>query len=259
MTLDQTLRPDELVVVRDGPVGAELALVLDALAAGTLTGGVPVRLVALDVNVGLARALETGLAACTHEIVARADADDISLPHRFAVQVPLVVDGLDLLSAAIVEFVDDEEAPGLVRSWPTDAAAIARLARFQDPFNHPAVVYRRSAVSAAGGYRHLDKLEDYWLFARMVHAGARVGNVAEPLVKYRVGAGAYARRGGRGLLASELALQREFLASGFTTPAQALRNVLVRGVWRVVPTAVRRPVYRAVARVRAGRPQRPRR
>lgn len=250
VTVDQTLAPTELVVVRDGPVGEGLASVLDAAVAGRLTGGVPVRLVALETNVGLARALEAGLDACAHEVVARADADDISLPGRFAAQVPLVADGVDLLSAAVVEFTADESEAGLVRAWPTDAAAIARLARFQDPFNHPAVVYRRSAVRAAGGYRHLDKLEDYWLFARMVQAGARVANVAEPLVRYRVGAGAYARRGGRGLLRSELALQREFLASGFTTPAQALRNVLVRGVWRVVPTAVRRPIYRVVTRLR---------
>lgn len=250
VTLDQTLRPDELVVVRDGPVGGPLAGVLDAVASGTVTGGVPVRLVTLDANVGLARALEAGLDACAHEVVARADADDVSLPHRFERQVPLVEAGVDLLSAAIEEFADDEDRPGLVRAWPTDAAAIARLARFQDPFNHPAVVYRRSAVRAAGGYRDLDKLEDYWLFARMVQSGARVANVAEPLVRYRVGAGAYRRRGGRGLLRSELALQREFLASGFTTPAQALRNVLVRGVWRIVPTAVRRPVYRVVTALR---------
>ena len=47
-------------------------------------------------------------------------------------------------------------------------------------------------------------MEDYWLFARMIDAGARVANVAEPLVKYRVGAGAYARRGGWQLLRSEI-------------------------------------------------------
>lgn len=250
VTVDQTLRPDEVVIVRDGPVGDGIAAVLDAAAAGSLTAGVPVHIVALERNVGLARALEFGLDACSHEIVARADADDIALPQRFELQVPLVEGDVDLLSSAIVEFADDENDLGLVRAWPTDAEAIARLARFQDPFNHPAVVYRRTAVRAAGGYQHLDKLEDYWLFARMVHAGARVANVAEPLVKYRVGAGAYARRGGRGLLRSELELQRRFLRLGFTTPAQAARNVLVRGVWRVVPTRVRRPIYRAVTRLR---------
>ncbi len=250
VTIDQTLRPDELVIVRDGPVGEGLAEVVDAAASGTATAGVPVRVVALEENVGLARALEAGLAVCAHEIVARADADDISLPQRFAVQVPLVADGLDLVSSAIVEFSEDENVVGLVRGFPTDAAAIARRARFQDPFNHPATVYRRSAVRAAGGYRHLERLEDYWLFARMIHAGARVGNVAEPLVKYRVGAGAYKRRGGRDLVRSEFALQRAFRADGFTTPLQFVRNVVVRCGWRLVPTGLRQPAYALATRLR---------
>ncbi len=79
------------------------------------------------------------------------------------------------------------------------------MARFRDPFNHPTVVYRRRAVVAAGGYQHLNKMEDYWLFVRMIQDGARVANLAEPLVLYRVGAGAYQRRGGTAMLRTELA------------------------------------------------------
>lgn len=244
VTVDQTRPPAEVVVVRDGPVGDGLAEVLARAARGELTGGVGVRVVALAENVGLARALCAGLDACGHEIVARADADDVSLPERFAVQVPLVEAGLDLVSSAIVEFAGDENVRGLVRSYPTDAAGLAALARTRDPFNHPAVVYRRAAVAAAGGYEHLDRMEDYWLFARMIHAGARVGNVAQPLVLYRVNGGAYARRGGWRMLRSELILQTRMLRLGFTTPVQFARNVGVRGLWRFVPTGLRQRVYR---------------
>ena len=248
VTLDQTLRPAELVVVVDGPVGPSLTAALDDLGAGRLSGGVPVRFVPLPENVGLARALEAGLAACSHEVVARADADDVSLPQRFERQIPLVADGLDLLGSAITEFESDESLPGVTRTLPTAASEIAEMARFRDPFNHPSVVYRRSAVAAAGGYEHLDKMEDYWLFARMVAAGARVANLAQPLVLYRVGAGAYGRRGGGGMLASELRLQWRFLRAGFTTPAQFVRNVAVRGGYRIVPAGLRKPAYRVMIR-----------
>lgn len=246
VTREQTLRPSELVVVVDGPVPAGIASVLDRVGDGTATGGVPTRIVALPENVGLARALEAGLDACAHEVIARADADDVSLPRRFAVQVPLVAEGVDLLGSAITEFASDEDEPGLTRRLPSDPDEIAALARFRDPFNHPSVVYRRSAVRAAGGYEHVDKMEDYWLFARMIASGARVGNVPESLVLYRIGAGAYGRRGGHGMLRSELALQARFLRSGFTTPAQAVRNVLVRGVYRYVPVPIRRWAYRVM-------------
>ena len=171
VTAEQTLRPDELVVVVDGPVPAAIEAVLRRVESGEGTGGVPARIVALGENVGLALALEAGLAACAHEVVARADADDVSLPRRFAVQLPMMAN-LDLVGSAIVEFGTEEGPDQMVRALPVGGAEIAAMARFRDPFNHPSVVYRRSAVREAGGYEHLNKMEDYWLFARMIASGA---------------------------------------------------------------------------------------
>ncbi|MEK8228024.1 glycosyltransferase [Oerskovia sp. M15] len=84
-TVEQTLRPAEVVVVRDGPVGPELAVLLDEIRSSS---AVPVVLVELERNLGLARALSVGLEHCANEIVARTDADDICRPDRFARQVP---------------------------------------------------------------------------------------------------------------------------------------------------------------------------
>lgn len=244
VTTEQLLQPDELVIVRDGPVGPEIAAVLDAARHGTITGNVPVRVVELDNNVGLARALEAGLSACRHEIVARADADDISLPERFARQIPIVAEGVDLLGSAITEFDDDEGRTSIHRVLPLESDEIRSVARFRDPFNHPSVVYRKSAVASAGGYEHLDKMEDYWLFIRMLQSGAHARNLPESLVLYRVGAGAYSRRGGLAMLRSELRLQYRMMRAGFTTPMQTARNVLVRGSYRFVPTKLRRIAYK---------------
>ncbi len=253
----QTLPPAEIVVVRDGPVGPELAATLAELRSAST---VPVQVVELPENVGLARALTAGLDRCTHEVVARQDADDVSRPDRFATQVSLVVGaggrpGLDIVGSAIEEFELDQQIDaalagsnvGMVRVPPLSAAEIGRAARFRSPFNHPSVVYRKSAVAAAGGYEDVPLMEDYWLFVRMLAGGARALNVREPLVLYRVGAGAYARRGGLRLLRSELALQRRFRAIGFTTTPQMLRNVVLRGGYRLVPEPLRRAAYRADA------------
>jgi hypothetical protein len=123
-----------------------------------------------------------------------------------------------------------------------------------DPFNHPTVVYRREAVLAAGGYGDLPLMEDYALFARMLAGGARPVNVAEPLVFYRVGEEAFRRRGGARLLRSELRLQREFLRRGFTSPPEYLRNVIVRGGYRLIPWWLRRAVYRPLVALYGKRP-----
>lgn len=239
----QTRPPDHVVIVRDGPVPAPLAAAIAELAASS---PVPVDVLAGERNRGLGPALDAGLEACRYDVVARMDADDISLPHRFAVQLPIVESGIDLVGSGLLEFGDDPDEIVGTRTPPVDPRDIAVRARFADPFNHPTVVYRRDLVRAVGGYSDFALMEDYLLWAKLLVAGARVANVAEPLVKYRVGAGAYARRGGLGQLRAELAVQRRFRELGFTTRGQFARNVVVRGGYRLVPESLRRMAYRQV-------------
>src|SRR4029077_17770348 len=119
------------------------------------------------------------------------------------------------------------------RTPPTEPDEIRRVIRFRDPFNHPTVVYRRGAVLGAGGYTDMALMEDYLLFTRMVAAGAEPANLAEPLGHPPGGDGAHPPRGGLPLLRSELALQRRFRSLGLTTRRQYLRNVAVRGGYRL--------------------------
>ncbi|HET7385275.1 MAG TPA: glycosyltransferase [Nocardioidaceae bacterium] len=240
---EQTRRPGEVVLVQDGPVPDPLAAVIEELSSES---PVPVRHVVIERNRGLGPALDTGLAACTHEIVARMDADDISLPERFEKQLPLIEAGADIAGTGLWEFGGAALDVVGRRTPPTDPEEIRRVVRFRDPFNHPTVVYRKSAVQAAGGYTELALLEDYLLFARMVAGGAVPANLAEPLVRYRVGAGAYARRGGPALFRSELELQRTLRGLGITTRGQYVRNIIVRGGYRLVPEPARKVAYRAL-------------
>jgi glycosyltransferase involved in cell wall biosynthesis len=240
---DQSLPPDQVVLVQDGPVSAGLERCLAELVRDS---PVEVSFVVLEHNRGLGLALDAGLEASKHDIVARMDADDVAMPHRFEVQVPLVSEGADLVGAGLLEFGTDIADIVGQRTPPSAPEDIARYSRLHDPFNHPTVVYRRSAVLAVGGYGDLPLMEDYWLFVRMIANGARVVNLAEPLVYYRVGEGAYERRGGRDLLRSELRLQRAMYREGFVTRLQYWRNVTIRGGYRLTPTLIRRPVYRVL-------------
>jgi glycosyltransferase involved in cell wall biosynthesis len=244
--LDQSLPPDEVVIVQDGPVGDSLAV---AVAHAIETSPVPVEQVVLERNQGLANALERGLAVCRHDVVARMDADDVSLPTRFERQLALIAEGYELVGTGMLEFLDDTKVVSGQRVPPTGSSTIERYARFHDPFNHPTVMYRKDAVRAAGGYQELGLMEDYWLFARMLQAGARSENIPDPLVMYRVGAGAYNRRGGMQQFRAELRLQRRLRRRRFTTRGQFLRNVVVRGLYRFIPVDVRRSLYtRFIAR-----------
>lgn len=237
VTTGQELPPSEVVLVRDGPVNGELQATIDDLTASS---EIPVVYVPLAQNVRLARALDEGLKHCSHEIVARADADDICRPNRFAVQIPLM-SNLDLLGSAVLEFstAPDGRQFKEPRPRPETAAEIRDYAPFHNPFNHPSVVYRRSAVAAAGGYEDMPLMEDYWLFLRMIHAGARVANTAEVLVNYRVEDSLFKRRGGWQALRSDWVFQRRIHKLGTTTTLQYLRNLAVRSAYRVVPGRLR--------------------
>jgi len=247
---EQTRRPAQVVLVQDGPVPDQLATEIQHLIA---TSPVPVSHVEMADNVGLGPALDAGLEASEHEIVARMDADDVSAPDRFEKQVPLIEAGADIVGSGLWEFGASREEIVGRRTPPTDPDVIRGVIRFRDPFNHPTVVYRRSAVLAAGGYSDMALMEDYLLFTRMVEAGAVPANLAEPLVHYRVGDGAYARRGGLPLLRSEVALQRKFRRLGITSRWEFLRNVAVRGAYRLVPVRVRKVAYRRLLANRTGK------
>ena len=238
---EQTRRPDQVVIVCDGPIGAALSERIAELAAASPA---PVDVVELPRNVGVGPALDAGLAACRHAVVARMDAADISLPPRFAVQLPIMESGIDIVGAGLLEFGTDPGEVEGTRTPPVDPDDIRARARFASPFTPPPVVFRRDLVREVGGYTDFALMEDYLLWAKLIMAGARVANVTEPLVLYRIGDGAYARRGGLAQLRAELAVQRRFHRMGFTTAGQYARNVLVRGGYRLVPERIRRSAYR---------------
>ena len=242
----QALMPDVVVVVEDGPLGPGLAGVLDQVEASS---PVPVIRVRLEGNVGLAAALNAGISEVTTEFVARMDADDVSTPHRFALQLPAMRERqLDVLGSALAEFRGDIDSVEALRVPPIGSVQIRRSAPFRQPFNHPTVIMRRSAVLEVGGYpTDVGRFEDYVLFARLIAAGAAVDNLPDTLLFYRVDDGAYQRRGGWNHLRSEVRLQRELHRLGITSRGEWLRNVLLRGPYRLVPVGVRAVAYRRFA------------
>jgi hypothetical protein len=209
--------------------------------------------------------------ACQNEIVARADSDDISLPYRIERLIPVLEGGdgtsdgarggartrprIDVVSSAVQEFSADPETGerigGRIRSLPEGGAQLADYARLQSPVNHPAAAFRRSAVTAVGGYpTDVGRFEDYRLWEKLMVAGYRFANLAQVLVAYRVDEGAYSRRGGLEMFREEVRLQKLFRRDGFVTLPQFVRNVCVRAVYRLVPTKLRTLAYRLLLKVR---------
>lgn len=236
----QQLPPSEAVIVQDGPVPEPLEREIRELIAAS---PIPVTLVELPTNQGLTAALNAGIAASSYEVVARMDADDVSEPERFARQWELLSDGYELVGTGMVEFESDPAQTGAVRVPPVGAQRIRQHARTHNPFNHPTMMYRLSALERVGGYLPFGNMEDYWLSVRLIDAGARVENIADPLLRYRVGAGVFGRRGGWSVARTEWRLQREFRRMGFITTGEYLRNVAMKGAYRLLPSGIKRALF----------------
>lgn len=193
--LNQGRRPDEVVIVRDGPVPSTLEAVLEEFHVSP-----GIRLFGESERKGLASALNAGLGHCTGELIARMDADDISLPHRFESQVEMfrACPDLDLVASWHGEFRSSEpDRIVAIKTAPTTHQEIVRALRWRCVLSHPTIVVRRLSLEKVGGYRTcVGKLEDWDLYMRLLNCGFRMAVFPEPLVNVRVDPAQRWRRSG---------------------------------------------------------------
>jgi glycosyltransferase involved in cell wall biosynthesis len=244
----QTTPATEVVIVKDGAVKSSTDSLLVEYSAK-----LPLKIVALNQNQGLATALNTGLRHCTQQWVARFDSDDVCLPNRLEAQAAVILTAkFDIIGSNIEEFQDNAEHPVAMRKVPTRHRHIQRYALKRNPFNHMSVCYRRDSVMQVGGYPNIALMEDYALWLMLIASGARMHNIRCPLVRVRVGSGMYARRGGMALLNSERRIQMLMVTLGFKTPFRACLDGLQRGCFFIAPASARKAVYKAWLRKSAG-------
>jgi glycosyltransferase involved in cell wall biosynthesis len=245
----QSLVPDEVLVVADGPLTRELESTLQTWKSEFPTSLV---LLQLEENRGLGAALRAGVEACEHELVARMDADDFSVPDRFERQLSFLSEhpDVDVVGGYIGEFSDSIDDIETVRVVPESHETIQRTARFRSPMNHASVVFRRHAVLDVGNYKPVDRMEDYDLWVRMLLDGFTFANVPVTLLKVRAGKEMFQRRGGVEYAREELKMQRRFLRYGFTNLPIFVLNLLTRVPIRFVPNIVRGRAYEHLFRSR---------
>lgn len=193
--LTQTVLPEQIVIVKDGPLTEALEAVLEDYVSRTPA---LYTLVPLEKNVGLGLALAEGMLHCRNELVARMDTDDICRSDRFALQLAEFEKdpALDVCGSHITEFEGSVQNIVARRTVPLTDEAIRQYQRRRDGVNHMTVMYKKSKVLEAGNYQSCMLMEDTYLWVRMMLCGAVFGNLDDDLVYVRVGSDLFERRGG---------------------------------------------------------------
>ena len=246
--LNQTIPPDEIVLVEDGPLPDSLHEIVreySSRAPGCF------RILVNSSNLGLGLALRKGLEACRNELVARMDTDDISLPDRCEKQLAFFSShpSTTILGGQIREFVDSPDSPVGERRVPETDEDLKVFLRSRSPFNHVAVMFKKSDVIAAGNYRDWFCNEDYDLWIRLALRGCVFANLPDILVLVRVGLEMYARRGGFKYFMSECRIQWFMKSEHLLSWPRLLLNWLKRfAVELVLPAKLRSWAFRTFVR-----------
>lgn len=249
--IDQTVRPNEIVLTVDGPIPDTTEAVIEKYRNQLLNSEMEFKVIYLEKNVGHGEARRICFDHCQYDLIALMDADDLSVPERFERQLAFYEQNpaLSAVGGNIQEFIGTPENCVGKRIVPESDADIKQYMKKRCPMNQMTVMFRKEAVLGAGGYLDWYCDEDYYLWIRMALTGCHFGNVQENLVNVRVGKEMYSRRGGWKYFKSEARLQRFMLKEGLIGLLRYSVNVGERLILQVLmPNKLRGFLFRKFAR-----------
>lgn len=251
VVIDQTVKPNEVVLVVDGPIPESIDAVIKKYSQICAGGGITLLVHKFETNQGHGNARRKSLELTSNAIVALMDADDISVADRFEKQITCFVDNpeLTIVGGNITEFIEDINRIVGKRIVPEFDEGIKKFMQTRCPMNQMTVMFRKDDIQSVGGYIDWYCDEDYYLWLRLALANKKFYNLQNNLVFVRVGEEMYQRRGGWQYFSSEAKLQRFMLNKKIISVPTYVMNLMKRFIVQVLlPNAVRGWVFQKFAR-----------
>ena len=239
---NQTVKADEWVIVKDGPISFELQEVIEKYKQLEDTN---IKEVQLEENNGLGIALSKGVPECSYDLIARMDTDDIAVPNRFELQLEEFSKNpeLDICGGQIIEFESDVNVPIAERIVPIMHEDIVEYQKKRSAFNHMTVMFKKSAVLNAGNYKNCPLMEDDMLWVDMILTGAHCMNINEYLCYVRTNKDMIARRGGLSYYKKYKAARRIILNTGFITKKEFKKTNYIQFFVCIMPRWLRKFIF----------------
>lgn len=245
--INQTLPPNEIIVVVDGPVPDESVRVLE----NKKQVYPELKVFYQKENQGLGAVLRIAVANAQYDYLARMDSDDIALPNRFELQMnEFRKDSkLSLVGGMITEFVDTPDNIISKRILPCSDADIKQFMKSRCGVNHMTVIMKKEDLLKAGNYQPDFRQEDYYLWARMILAGCTFKNIPEVVVNVRSGYDQFARRGGLKYYKDVLKFNCWMYEKKLISLPRMVYNDCVRGLVQfLLPNSIRTFIYKKALR-----------
>ncbi|MGN0505288.1 MAG: glycosyltransferase [Lachnospiraceae bacterium] len=244
----QTIMPDEIVIVKDGPLGDTLENVLSEYVQKYPD---LFHFVDRPNNGGFGLALHDGVLACRNEWIARMDTDDIADKHRVEVQLGVIREHpeLDMVGSVYYEFLGDFSHL-ILRESPESNDMLIKFMHRRNPFGHDSLMLRKSKVLEAGNYESETRFEDYGLWIRMALKNAKMYNIQKPLLYVRGTKDYYSRRGGFQYMRQNISFFRKYQKKGFFTRKDCIISLALRCLVCLMPNSIRTWVYEYFLRSR---------
>lgn len=239
--INQTIEPDEIILMIDGPIPSELEEKINEMTDAYKV----IKVYKNEKNLGLGLTMQKGLSLCKNEIVARMDSDDYSKPDRIEKELIMMKENdLDLVGSQADEFIDNIDNVISIHNVPVGEADIIKYSKQRNPFCHPSVIFKKSKVLESGDYQDMKLCEDYYLWIRMILNNCKIGNHPESLIRMRVSKDLYARRGGYKYFKSQKKLFKYMKDMKYIGTCTYIKILITRFVVQVLmPNKLRQKFY----------------
>lgn len=190
---DQTVKPNQIVLVEDGPLDEDLLAVVGRWKDKM---GEKMTVLINEKNFGLTKSLNRGLAAATGDMIARMDSDDISDARRFERQLTYFEGhpDVDIVGGSLREF-NDNERELRVRCYPLTHEEAVKYICKASPLAHPTVMIRRRMFDEGLRYNEKYRMsQDIALWYDAILAGYKIGNIPEVTINFRSQGDVFKRR-----------------------------------------------------------------
>ncbi len=242
--VNQTVQPNEIIIVSDGPLTSELEIELNSHSYHK-----NIRFIKLDKNVGLASSRKKAIKSANFDIIAVMDSDDICELDRFEKQINVIeTNSKMVVSGWIEEFNEVPKDAGKARKTPTDYKEIISYGKWRNPINHVTLMFTRKAYEHVGGYSSIRHSEDWDLISRMLVKGVKVIGIPHVLVNVRAGDEMIERRRNIEQFRGELRLFIKMHKIGYLNFFQLLANMVIRIVLRILPKFITKLTYKNLLR-----------